>query len=256
MANSPPSSISVEALEPGTTLVILPGLDGTDVFFRPLRALLPANVRSRVVSFPKGGCDYASLLELVREAVADVPQFYVLGSSFSGPLAVMLAAAEPKRVCGIILAATFVRPPREELVRWRFAAISPVIWMLRAARRIPVWTSRRRDDPLRVAKAETWARVSARCLAGRVRSVLSVDAREALRACCHPILAIAFDGDEVVPHHNANDIQQIQPTASIVRLPGSHLALFTDPEASAREIIRFIRATRTTARSSRAEAGA
>ena len=37
------------------TLVLLPGLDGTEVFFRPLLASLPEWVRPHVVSFPPAG---------------------------------------------------------------------------------------------------------------------------------------------------------------------------------------------------------
>src|SRR5262249_21500880 len=152
-------------------LVLLPGLDGTDVFFRPLAALLPPSIRPLVVRFPQSGDNgYDELLGFVRRAVAKIPEFYVLGSSFSGPLAVLLAATEP-RVRGIILSASFLRSPRPTVARFKFAAVGPVIWMLRAARRIPVWTLRRRQDALRRAKAETWSNVSAHCLAKRVCAI-------------------------------------------------------------------------------------
>ena len=86
------------------TLVLLPGLDGTEVFFRPLLASLPRWIQPRVVCFPSGGSNYADLLAIVREALSDYPSFYVLGSSFAGPLALMLAEAEPEKVKGVILA--------------------------------------------------------------------------------------------------------------------------------------------------------
>ena len=83
------------------TLVVLPGLDGTDVFFRPFIAALPGAIRPVVIDYPaKGANRYADLLELVRRTVADMPPLYVLGSSFSGPLAIMLARAEPEKVVG------------------------------------------------------------------------------------------------------------------------------------------------------------
>ena len=76
------------------TLVLLPGLDGTEVFFRPLLASLPEGVRPHVVSFPPAGAtEYGDLLAIVRAAVSEIPSFYVLGSSFAGPLALMLAEA-------------------------------------------------------------------------------------------------------------------------------------------------------------------
>ena len=84
---------------PEATLVLLPGLDGTEIFLQPLLAALPPEVRPLVVSYPVTGPNrYAELLAVVREAVAGLGEFHVLGWSFSGPLALMLASAEPRRV--------------------------------------------------------------------------------------------------------------------------------------------------------------
>src|SRR5215813_8970806 len=214
-----------------STLVLLPGLDGTDVFFRPLVAMLPQSIRSLVVSYPPSGPNgYGDLLSLVRRSVAKIPEFYVLGSSFSGPLAIMLAATEPQKVRGIILSATFLRSPRQKLNRFKFAAVGPVIWTLRS-----------RQDPLRRAKAETWSRVSAHCLAARVRAILDVDVRDTLRTCAQPVLCVVFDQDEAVPRSSAEEILLHCPSTQLVTLPGDHLAMFADPSRLTHEIVRFIR---------------
>jgi len=152
----------------GTTLVLLPGLDGTDVFLRLLVAALSRTIRSIVVTYPASGAEkYGDAFAVVRRATEGLSEFYVLGLSFSGPLAVMLAAEEPKRVKGVILAATFVRAPHPGLRFFRFACHGPTLWMWRIARRIPIWALRARRDPLRMARAETLRRVPARCFAGR-----------------------------------------------------------------------------------------
>ena len=58
-----------------TTLLLLPGMDGTDVFFRPLIEALPPFVRTIVVSLPTtGGSDYADLLDYVRQKVAQLSE--------------------------------------------------------------------------------------------------------------------------------------------------------------------------------------
>jgi hypothetical protein len=62
------------------TLVLLPGLDGTEVFFGPLLAALPPWVEPVVVTYPTSGASgYADLFAVVEAAVADAPEFYVLG---------------------------------------------------------------------------------------------------------------------------------------------------------------------------------
>jgi pimeloyl-ACP methyl ester carboxylesterase len=232
--------------EPSPTLVLLPGLDGTEVFFRPLLASLPGWINPRVVCFPQTGpSGYGELLSLVRLAVADIPEFFVLGSSFSGPLAVMLAAAEPEKVRGVILSATFLASPRRDLAWLRFAAIGPVIWTFRAVRRIPVWTLRRRSDPFRRAKAETWSRVPAHALAARLRAVMGVDVRDALRACTLPVLCLTFGGDRTVRRDCGEEILQCCPAARFVTLPGGHFAMVNDPGRSAAEIAGFMLAVQS-----------
>ena len=77
-----------------TTLVLLPGLDGTEVFFRPLLAVLPTWIKPMVVTYPTSGANnYSHLLSVAQAAIEDSNSrtFYVLGWSFSGPLALMVA---------------------------------------------------------------------------------------------------------------------------------------------------------------------
>ena len=224
-----------------TTLVLLPGLDGTEVFFEPLLASLPRSVRPLIVCFPTSGSnEYADLLATVREAVSAVPSFYVLGWSFSGPLALMLAAAEPAKVRGVILSAAFVHPPRPIYSRLRFAAVTPVMWTIRVGRRVPVWLFRGPSDQFRCDKAETWRRVSAAVLAKRVRAILSLDAREHLRRCPHPVLYIAGSHDEVVPRHNVEGIVCVRPSVHVRTIEGRHFAMYTNPKGAADVITEFI----------------
>jgi len=224
-----------------TTLVVLPGLDGTDVFLRPLLASLPETIRPVVVSYPDlGSGRYEHLLELVQRAAADESEFVVLAFSFAGPLASMLAAAEPQRVRGVLLAASFLRLPLPSLAPLEFAAVGPVMWAVRTIRRLPIWLFRRRDDPLRVAKSEIWSRVSARALAARVRAIMRVDLRSVARGCAQPILCVVFNDDHVVPRASSEDILTCAPRARLVSLPGHHFAMFADPRPLAQVVIGFV----------------
>lgn len=223
------------------TLVLLPGLDGTEIFLQPLLGALPDGVRPLVVTYPLAGPNrYADLLAVVREAVAGIGEFHVLGWSFSGPLALMLANAEPQRVRSVILSASFVRPPRPELAMLRFALREPAIWLWRAARRLPLWLLRPRSDPFRQAKSETWRRISARVLAKRVREVMKVDAREALRACRQPVLYLAASRDGIVPRRCIDEILSVRPAVKVVTIEGEHFAMYANPQAAARAITAFI----------------
>lgn len=223
-----------------TTLVLLPGLDGTDIFFQPLLAALPPSVQPLVVSYPAAsGQGYDELLALVRRAIADVPQCHVLGWSFSGPLALKLAAAEPHKVCGVILAASFVRAPNRLASALRFALVGPAIWGWRAARRLPLLL-RPRSDAWRQAKMRTWNQVSARTLAARLRAIMAVDARAELRGLVQPVLYLASSQDAIVPHRNRDEIARLSPGVQVVTIPGHHQALYSQPRAAADAITAFI----------------
>jgi pimeloyl-ACP methyl ester carboxylesterase len=222
-------------------LVLLPGLDGSDVFFKPLMAALPAWITPRVVTYPRDGDQgYGRLLRHVRTRLADLPAYWVLGSSFGGPLALKLAAAEPSRVQGVVLSTSFVRVPVPGLKYLRALAQPPLVYAVRAARRMPVWFGRRPDDPFRIAKAETWRQVSARELSARVRAVARADARAELAASRHPLLCIAAAEDSVVPARNLQDMLALRPDAVSAMLPGSHMALFHHGADAARVIGDFI----------------
>ena len=225
-----------------TTLVLLPGLDGTEIFFRPLLAALPEWVKPVVVTYPTSGANqYSDLLAVVQAAVEDSKKFYVLGWSFSGPLALMLAAKEQNKVLGVILCASFIRPPLPLLSWLRFAVTPPVVHLVRLARRTPLLLSHCSTDMFRRDRAATWARVPTRILAARARAILALDVRDYLRQCRRPVLYVAGSRDRVVPNWNAKEMARELPSTKIATIDGSHLALYTNPTAAAQAIVEFMR---------------
>ena len=223
------------------TLVLLPGLDGTDVFFRPLLRALSPQIHPHVVCFPSmAATDYPHLLPIVSHALRRVPQYHVLGWSFSGPLALMLANAHPSHVQGVILVSTFVRPPRPQYAHLRFAAVTPMIWAIRAGRRLPLWLATRSASDLWRDKCETWSRVNTREVAGRIKALLTVDARDHLRTCPRPVLCLAGRHDHVVPYRNVQEIVRVRPSTRVQIIEGNHFALYTNPTSVAQAIGEFM----------------
>jgi pimeloyl-ACP methyl ester carboxylesterase len=177
----------------------------------------------------------------VEAAVADLESFYLLGWSFSGPLALRLAAKDPQRTLGVILSASFIRPPLPFLPQIRFAIGLRMVTFIRHARRIPKFVPGRWSTQLKRDKAATLRRVPAEALVARIQAILTVDAQEALRACTAPILYLAGSHDRVVPRWNAEAIIQEQPAVQLVTITGPHLAMYTNPGAAAAAITDFIK---------------
>ncbi|HEV2611533.1 MAG TPA: alpha/beta hydrolase, partial [Noviherbaspirillum sp.] len=95
-----------------TAIVLLPGMDGTGKMFAELAAHLDGEMRSVIVPYPTDlSLSYRELEDLVRAALPENEPFILLGESFSGPVAISLAASEPAGLIGIILCCTFTRNP-------------------------------------------------------------------------------------------------------------------------------------------------
>ena len=93
-------------------LVLLPGMDGTGILFEPFLESLPESISPIVVTYP---CDmplsYAELLQVIEAKLPSAEPFIVLGESFSGPLALRIAASCPPGLKGLVLSASFARNP-------------------------------------------------------------------------------------------------------------------------------------------------
>jgi pimeloyl-ACP methyl ester carboxylesterase len=224
-----------------TTLVLLPGLDGTGIFFGPLLRHLPQWIEPRVVTYPEHGPNaYADLLPLVHRAMDSCEESVILGWSFGGPLALMAAATRRSRVRGLVFYSSFVSSPRPTLRPLGPALQPPLIATLRALRRARFLVPGYASHELRAAKARTWQQVNATALAARARAALAVDVRGLLASNTTRTLYIAASRDEVIPRRCAQEVLEIAPHADFAEVEGPHMALFTDPVSSAARIAAFL----------------
>src|SRR5688572_28354175 len=94
------------------TLVLLPRMDGTGELFAPFVAALGPDQSVVVVRYPtdRTHC-YAELEPIARAALPIDQPFVLLGESFSGPVAISIAAAPPHQLKGLVLCCTFARNP-------------------------------------------------------------------------------------------------------------------------------------------------
>lgn len=225
------------------TLVLMPGLDGSGVLFRPLLERLPSDLIPQVITYsvaePLG---YAELLPIVMAVLPASGPFVILGESFSGPLALMVAAQRPSGLRGIVLCGTFVQNPLGPRWRWLRYLVSP--WLFR-------WHSH-----LAEAKAllggygtpELWRRlrealsqISPAVLSHRVREVLQVDVRTELQQCPVPVLDMRGTKDGVVRSQNAREVRALRTDVEIADFQAPHLILQTQPAATAKVIAEFVR---------------
>jgi pimeloyl-ACP methyl ester carboxylesterase len=224
------------------SLVLLPGLDGTGDLFRPLLAELPGWLHPVVVPYPRDrALGYEELLTLAAGALPANSPFVILGESFSGPLAVLLAARKPAGLRGVILCASFVRKPFRTLPAWLGAlCVGPIFRLWPAVlklRSLPMRGELRGLLPLALTAIRS---VRPEVVAARVRALLHVDTRPQLRALAVPLLYLQALRDPLIRKHNAEEIGSIRPDARLVRIDTRHFLLQLEPKRAAAAIAAFI----------------
>jgi pimeloyl-ACP methyl ester carboxylesterase len=233
------------------TLVLLPGMDGTGVLFADFAAAMLSEFRSIVVAYPNDPkLGYPELELLARAALPQDQPFILLGESFSGPIAISIAASNPRGLLGVILCCTFARSPHP-LLALATAAIKPL-----PAARVPAFFQHRNlfgrfDSPhLRTRLAEVRGLVSSNTLKSRLEAVARVDVSDELRRVTVPILDLRAKRDRIVSRASGNYIRKMRPDAKMADLDAPHLLLQTVPQ-EARSVIRSFVAecTKTTGES-------
>src|SRR5262249_47392049 len=109
------------------TLVLLPGMHGSGELFADFVAALGAEHEAIAITYPKDQpLGYARLESIVRSELPSDRSYVLLGESFSGPIALSIAASAPCRLRGLILCGSFAKNPMPFLGTLRhFSGIIP-----------------------------------------------------------------------------------------------------------------------------------
>jgi pimeloyl-[acyl-carrier protein] methyl ester esterase len=224
-----------------TPLLLLPGMDGTGRLFAPLAAHLPPTIDPRTIAYPVDApLSYDALEHHLRPRLPPHGPWYLLGESFSGPLALRLAASRPPGLCGVILAATFVTPPLA-LPRWLHRLAVPALFSALALRLAARVLGVQRLAPGHRAEFHAAnAAVAPAVLACRARATLNVDLRAHADALAGlPILVLAARHDRVVGRRRTAEILALLPHADLRWFDAPHLLLQSRPAEAAAAIAEF-----------------
>ena len=106
-------------------VVLLPGMDGTGTLFQEFVSILALERPVIVIAYPPDRpLSYTQLTSLVR-AQLPTSRFFMLGESFSGPIAIEISASESDRVPGLILVSSFARNPFPKFLAPAAGAVDP-----------------------------------------------------------------------------------------------------------------------------------
>lgn len=222
-------------------IILLPGLPGTSVLFDKLAGELGDFFEIDAVSYPQDvPLGYDELIDHVTSCIPKEKPYFLLGESFSGPLAVMAAARSDENLLGIILVATFVTNPMPRWIHRLKRFTNTPILNLRPRR----FTNRRLIGRKCDVKTRRWIynnlpRMKKEVLASRILSVLEVNVREELKGCRVPVLYIAGARDWLIGKKCIETIWLCRPDVEIKVIDGVHMILQTNAHDSAKAIIDF-----------------
>jgi pimeloyl-ACP methyl ester carboxylesterase len=222
-------------------LVILPGMDGTAKPRADFAAALGLEVETRVVAYPPDpALGYAELEALARASLPTDRPYVLLGESFSGPIAISIAASRPRHLVGLILCVTFARNPLPVLgsMPWLLPFIPFGLAPMRVIRAFLL--GRFATAPLIEALRDTFNEVSMQTYKARLGAVARADLRPALTNVRVPVLYLRATEDRLVPRRCADAIARAATQTSIVDIEAPHMLLEVAPAAAAATVKAFV----------------
>lgn len=222
--------------------IFLPGMDGSGAFFEPFLQVLPPSISVQTIAFPateKMG--YEELRSWLRDRWPRQEPFVIIAESFSGPLAVQIAAEAPASLQAVVVSASFVKNPlprglrhlpAERVLGMRFPR--PVVNFLLA-----------NSDGSGADFYDLFCRVMRYSppdvLAHRARAALQVDKTDALKACRLPLLFLEGMRDRLISRSAMRHVRKVRPDLPIIPFEAPHFLLQTKPRESYEVIQDFLK---------------
>jgi pimeloyl-ACP methyl ester carboxylesterase len=224
-----------------TALVLLPGMDGTGILFEGIVAALGPEIEPIVVTYPADRAPRYSELELlVRSKLPTDRPYVLLGESFSGPIAIAIAASRPPGLIGLVLVCSFARNPRP-MFSWLRPFLPLVPFKLVPADLVsPVAFGSFANARLKTALRTALAAVTSATLRRRLAAVLEVDVSSLLPSIQVPALYLRASHDRIVPRSCSEVIVRGAPQTRIVEINAPHFLLQAAPAAATQAIGHFL----------------
>jgi pimeloyl-ACP methyl ester carboxylesterase len=233
----------------GPPVVLLHGWGADGASLHPLAAHLARRHRTVTPDLPGfGGTalppadwgvdDYTAWTEQLL-AKLDITRAVLLGHSFGGRIAVLLAATRPALVERLVLIdAAGLRAP----ISTKQRAAAPVSKLGRAAAGLPVVGSlaeRMRGRWHRAVGAEDYA--NAGPLRGTFVKVVNQDLRQVLPQVQAPTLLLWGANDDATPVRDGEEMQRLIPDASLMVFPGAgHYSYLDRPAETCAALDEFL----------------
>lgn len=228
-------------LIPTTTLVLLPGLDGTGRLFRPFLEVIDG-VSTRVVSYPPDRVlSVDELADLVEGTLPSTGPVVLVAESFSGRVALEVARRRDPPIDALILVASFASNPTPFpdamaafLPEMAFAVPLPR-WVLRS-----ILLGTDAPDDLVDDLASALATVAPRVLSNRLREVLLRPPPPAASLTGLPAAYLRGTRDVLVGPRGLESLRATGAEVTVFDVDAPHLVLQRAPRAASEVVREFL----------------
>jgi pimeloyl-[acyl-carrier protein] methyl ester esterase len=217
------------------TVLLLPGMDGTGELLAALVGRLSLYRPVQVIAYPAKPLGYDDLVDFVVSR-APKERFVIVGESFSGPIAIEIAASL-SRTAGLVLASSFVRRPMPSFLASLARIIDPA-WVPRSIA-VAMLLGSTATPELKARLIQVLGRLPRELMRLRIREVLRADKRDRLREVRCPMLCLQGRMDRLVRKQSVDDILSAKPECQIRWFDAPHMLLETHPDAAADVINQF-----------------
>jgi pimeloyl-ACP methyl ester carboxylesterase len=219
-------------------------MDGTGELFTDFVNALPEAFQTVAVRYPADRfLSYTELAGLVRDSCPVSEPFVLVAESFSSPLAIQYAAANPTNLAALILCAGFASSPVHGWRRLFASLCAPIVFRIPLPKFFADSWLVGPDAHASFLKAVQAAISSVKpgVLAARLREVLDCEALAELGQITVPILYIQAEQDRLVGASCLEEIRRIKPQVAVATLEGPHLLLQREPHPAAAVVSEFLR---------------
>ncbi|SDY72072.1 Serine aminopeptidase, S33 [Lysobacter sp. yr284] len=226
--------------------LVLPGLDGGGALLDDFLAAMRPRLDGQALAYPGDpALGYAELIDWAWPQLPTDAPFALIGESFSGPVAIGLAARRPPQLKALVLCASFVRAPRPPWSPLGLAALpawtqrlplqrAPLAAVARAT--LGRWSTAPRRQRLRAALDALDPAVLRR----RLGEIARVDARAALAEVAVPTLYLRAGADRLVSRDSWEEIRRARPQTDCIALDAPHFVLQACADEAAARIGRWL----------------
>jgi len=223
------------------TLILLPGLDGTGDLFGPLLRECDPELQYQIIRYPaEVHMNYVQLTDFVRARLPAENDFVLLGESFSGPIAISIAAESNNRLKGLILCCTFASNPRPELSALSSLLALFPMQLASTSILLKCMLGKFSTSALCLLIQKAIQSIPSQTLRSRLLQVIAVNVEDKIKKIAVPVLYLKAKNDWFVPANASNKIQQLNSNVRIAEVDGPHFLLQANARETAAMINEFI----------------